>query len=254
MKERLEFREKLSGILDLAKENQNRITTEMVEQYFEEDCLSEEQIILVYDYLLSQKIVVKGYTKKGGTVSAGESSEAALTAEEEAYVREYTQDLKAIPLEQEGERERLYQQVVQGDGLAKARLVEVYLKDVVEIAKEMNREEFFLGDLVQEGNVSLLLAADLLSETEGAHEFLCGEIRDGIQALMEEQTELKKQDNRMVERVNRLDESIRSLTEDMGRKVTVSELAVFMDMEEDEILDIMKLAGEEIEEGTEDQA
>lgn len=63
MAERLEFREKLAGILTLC-ESQNNITDKAtVEAYFAEDNLSAEQMELVFDYLLSKKVIVKGYVK-----------------------------------------------------------------------------------------------------------------------------------------------------------------------------------------------
>ena len=67
MAERLEFREKLAGILTLC-ESQNNITDKAtVEAYFAEDNLSAEQMELVFDYLLSKKVIVKGYVKAGGS-------------------------------------------------------------------------------------------------------------------------------------------------------------------------------------------
>ena len=70
--------------------------------------------------------------------------------------------------------------------------------------------------------------------------------KESMQALLESQEETKKQDNRMVEKVNDLDEQIKKLSEEMGRKVSVDELEEFLDITEDEISDILKLAGEEL--------
>lgn len=254
MKGKIEFREKLNGILTLAEEADRQITIEEVENYFEEDNLSKEQLDLVFDYLLSQKIVVKGYTKTGGTVTSGEEEEEkqeekiTFTAEEQAYLKEYAKDLEAMKPEAEGEREALYGQAAAGDALAQARLVELYLKEVVEIAKEMHHPEVFLGDLVQEGNVGLLLGVAMIENVENAHEELLTEIRHGMQMLIEEQTELKDYDRKMVEKVNELDESIKTLTEDLGRKVTIDELALYMGITEEEVEDILRLAGEEPDE------
>ena len=59
MSDRLEFRGKLQGILELAESQEKKITLEEVETYFEEEQLSREQIDLVCDYLLSQKVAVR---------------------------------------------------------------------------------------------------------------------------------------------------------------------------------------------------
>ena len=58
--------------------------------------------------------------------------------------------------------------------------------------------------------------------------------------------ETKKQDNRMVEKVNDLDEQIKKLSDELGRKVSVDELEEFAGITEDEISNILKLAGEEL--------
>ena len=74
MAERLEFREKLAGILTLC-ESQNNITDKAtVEAYFAEDNLSAEQMELVFDYLLSKKVIVKGYVKAGGSIKNAENT------------------------------------------------------------------------------------------------------------------------------------------------------------------------------------
>jgi len=241
---KLQFQEKLSGIMQMAKEQNMRLTKEEVERYFEDDSLSNEQIELVYDYLLSQKAVVKGYTKQGGITVPAEQEELELTEEEKGYWKEYTQDLNAMKAEEAGERSVLLGQAAAGDAMAKSRLIEIYLSEVAEIAKEMNHPEVFLGDLIQEGNVSLMLALDNLTAEEQAEEEIEAEIRQGIQALIEEQIDVKRRDSHMVKKVIDLNEKIEELTENTGRKVTVDELALFLDMTEEQIEDILKLMNE----------
>ena len=68
--------------------------------------------------------------------------------------------------------------------------------------------------------------------------------RESMQALLESQTEMKLQDRKMVEKVNNLDEQIKKLTEEMGRKISVDELVELMGVSEEEIEDILRLAGE----------
>lgn len=257
MADKLEFRSKLSGILALATEQNHKISSEEVEQYFEEDQLTQEQMELVFDYLLAQKVAVKGYVKTGGSVveaseTSGETS-VTYTTEEEAYLEEYLTDLEAIRQERDGEREKLFLEVNQGNTLAKSRITELYLRNVVEIGKSMYHSGVFLGDLIQEGNVSLMIALETLPDVKvegckGIEEYLETEIRQGIQMLIEETTELKNRDKKMVQQVTDLDESITKLTEDLGRKVTVDELALYMELSEEEILEILKLTGEDVDE------
>lgn len=241
-----EFLEKLSGLVKMANAQGNQITIDEVKVYFAKEDLTEEQMELVFDYLLAQKVVVKGYLKMG--VAEETEEKVTFTADEEAYLKEYLEDLNAFKQEGPGEKEALFEKVVWGDESARQRLIELYLRDVVEIAKEMYHPEVFLGDLIQEGNVGLIMGLEMISDKAGAHDFIISQIKESIQALLEEHTELKNRDKKMVEKVSFLDESITSLTEELGRKVSIDELAVYMGMEEEEILDILKLTGEETEE------
>lgn len=224
MAERLEFREKLAGILTLCASQNNITDKTTVEEYFAEDNLSKEQMELVFDYLLSKKVIVKGYVKAGGSIKNAEKPEDVVryTQEEQDYLNLYEQDLKDLR---------------EGDPLKEL------LPAILSMAKEMHRTDIYIGDLVQEGNMGLMLA---MEEHEGDTEALLSMAKESMQALLESQEETKKQDNRMVEKVNDLDEQIKKLSEEMGRKVSVDELEEFLDITEDEISDILKLAGEEL--------
>ena len=247
MEARAEFLKKLNGLVAMAKGQGDQITIDEVKAYFADAALTEEQLELVFDYLLAQKVVVKGYIK----MTEATEEKLTYTEEEEAYLKEYLNDLEAFQEEKAGEKESLFAKLIGGDASAKNRLTELYLKEVVEIAKEMYHPEIFLGDIIQEGNVGLILGLDMLADVATAHETIVNQVKQCIQMLIEEHAEVKSRDNKMVEKVTMLDESIKTLTEELGRKVTIDELAVYMGMTEEEIDDILRLMGEESEEGEE---
>ena len=72
------------------------------------------------------------------------------------------------------------------------------------------------------------------------------QVRAGIWVMLESHTEEKRRDKKMVERVNDLDETIKSMKEEYGRKVSIDEVAERMGITEDTVEDILKLAGEEV--------
>lgn len=230
MADKLEFREKLSGILEQAKNQGNRIALEEVEKYFEEDGLSKEQTDLVCEYLMSQKMAVTGYVKKGGTIKAKEEEPSALSQEEQSYIEEYLRDIDQL----------------RGNSIEDARMA-YYLSKVIDEAIKLHHSEVFIGDMVQEGSISLMLA--LNSYTDGKEDEIkvLEEVRAGMLALIESQTETRRQDKKMVARVSELDEAIKSMSEEYGRKVAVDEVAERLGISEREIDDILKLAGEEVE-------
>lgn len=238
-----EFLEKLNRLLKLAQGQGNQITIEEVKAYFSEDALTEEQVELVFEYLMAQKVAVKGYVKL-----TTEEDEVKFTEEEQQYLKEYELELKSIRAPKEGETEELFPKVIQGDENAKSRLIEIYMRQVVRMAKQVHQPEVFLGDLIQEGNLGIVLGVEMITDPKTADETITLQIKQSMQLLLEEQSELSNRDKKMVEKVQALDESIQALTEELGRKVTIDELAVYMGLEVEEIEDILKLTGEEPEE------
>ena len=103
MNDKAKFLEKLNGLRVMAKEQSSQIGVDEVKAYFSEDALTEEQMELVFDYLLAQKIIVKGYVKLQSEVE----EQMEFTEEEKAYLKEYEMDLNAIKDAKDGEVEDL---------------------------------------------------------------------------------------------------------------------------------------------------
>lgn len=247
MADRMEFTAKLAGILEVATEQEHRITLEEVEKYFEEDHLSEEQIGLVCEYLMSQKVVVAGFKQRAGQIiEKEESGVSSLSADEKAYVENYLGEIDAMSVRTEEEAALKY-----------------YLPKVVEIAIELHHPEVLIGDMIQEGSMALMMSLQKTGESSGIvwedeeeeeqetlsseekETMVLEEVRSGILMMVEEQTETKKRDKKMVNKVSDLDEAIQKMSDEYGRKVAVDEVAERLGISADEISDILKLAGEE---------
>ena len=150
-----------------------------------------------------------------------------LSQQEKDYVAEYLIDIEKMAKQTEEEVTLAY-----------------YLPKVVEEAVKLHMPGIFIGDVIQEGNVSLML---YLGENKKATEAeVLEQVRAGIRVMLESHTEEKRRDKKMVERVNDLDETIKSMKEEYGRKVSVDEVAERMGITEDTVEDILKLAGEEV--------
>lgn len=229
MADRLQFKEKLAGVLALAEGQNGKITVDEVEKYFEEDGLSQEQMNLVCDYLLSMKMAVIGYKQAGGTVKETKKEEQRpLSQEEQRYVEEYLRGLGDMSEETQEEVRMAY-----------------YLPKVVEEAVRLHHPDVFIGDMIQEGNIALMLALKEIRKEKDEEEIL-EQVRAGMMASLESQTEVKRRDHKMVEKVTELDDAIKNMKEEYGRKVSVDEVAERLGISEDEIEDILKLAGEEV--------
>lgn len=228
MEDRLEFLDKLNALLELARSHEQKLTISQVQEFFGQMSLTENQMELVYEYLLAQKVTVVGYKMPAGETGKSEKAEpVTLSAEEQAYVEDYLAQLTQMP-----------------KGAEEARLA-YYLPKVVEEAIKLHHADIYIGDMIQEGNMSLMLAIVDGDKTEAQ---IMEAVRAGMQVLVESQTETKRRDERMAARVSQLDETIKSMTEELGRKVSVDEVAERLGITETEVNNILKLAGEEVKE------
>lgn len=244
-----QFQEKLSGICALAQENGGKLTAAQVRTFFAQMDLSKTQLLKVLQYLKVQGIVIEG-VDTGEVEKRREEHETAivpLTPEEEAYWEEY----KAA-LERNGEEGRstkvLFAALANGDAKAREILAQRYLPEAAELARQMNCEEIFLADLIQEANVSLLMALGSAGSERRDHEWLMGEIRAGIRRAVEEQTQRKFADDCLVAKVQNLEAALKELTEDEEEgesKFSIGELAVILDMDVEEIQDVLRLTGDD---------
>ena len=265
------FQEKLEQILAQAREQDKTLSGQDIREVFGEE-LSASQMQSLLEYLRLQGIrldVTRSLAGDGGMFEAaagkaaggqepgavgqqescGEKADAPaaepLSSEEEEYLRDYEASLAGIPAETERERESLWVRYDSGDGTASARLTELYLPETVKIARELHREEYFIGDLIQEGNMCLIAALEQgRPENMPGHQWLTDVIRQGIGRWIEEQREQKYQDESLVEQVRKLEAAIRELSDDEQRDYSVAELSAFLDMDEEEIRSVLSLTGD----------
>ena len=137
-------------------------------------------------------------------------------------------------------------------------LIEEFMEEVETIAGEFEDDDLPAEDLIQEGYVGLLRAVNALEEgqeeTADRGLFLSQYIRDAIREAMEkaiaENRKARMSDDRLVLRVELLNRSIERLTEELGTKPNIDEIANDMKITQDEVIAILKLTGETADDDT----
>ena len=157
--EQQEFQKRLEELGRLAQEKENRLRTEEVREFLKDMELTEEQFQLVFAYLASRLVTVEGYVP---AKEEREEKEAKLTPEEQEFLDQYRKELEYIVSLEEEELLELCRAAEEGDGGAKARLTEQLLPEVIQAARGLAGQGLPLGDLVQEGNIGLMLAMETL--------------------------------------------------------------------------------------------
>lgn len=240
MNREAEFAAKLQELKSLAKEQGNMITEVQVNEAFGALELSNEQMQMVYDYLLQSKI----------GIGRRLDPEDYLTEKEQDYLEEYLSEIEGLGDVSEGEKEAITLSAMAGDADAQRRLTEIYLKEVPQIAKLYAGQGVYLEDLIGEGNVALTIGVSMLGSQENANEALglLGKmIMDAMETFVAENADAKKIDRRVEEKVNQVADKARELSEELRRNVTIQELMEESGLSEKAIRDAIRMSGFKIE-------
>lgn len=178
----------------------------------------------------------EGMEEKDSTKEEQEERELAIS-----FYMEELSDMVELTKEEEAS---LLDQVLKGEETAKQRLIEGNLKYVIQICAGYIGKGIPLGDLIQEGNIALLLAvAEFKGTTQEEFRIhLEAYIREKMEELLHMEEQKENVGQRMVERANMLSEVSKALADELGREPSAEELARRLSMTEDEIRDIMKMS------------
>lgn len=240
MNKEILFAKTLEQIRQTAKEQGNCISEEQVKEAFAALSLDEEQLQMVFDYLVKHKV--------GINVPA--NMEDYLTDGEKDYLQEYLDEISALPDYTPGEVEAYTISAMAGNREAQNRVVEMHLKDVAEIAKLYAGQGVFLEDLIGEGNVALAAGAGMLGslETPDEAQGMLGKlIMDAMEEYIRENASGQRADQRVADKVNLVMEKARELSEELRRKVTAQELARETGLSLKAIQEAMSMSGFQIE-------
>ena len=240
MNKELAFAKKLEEIRALAKEQGNVLSVEQVEEAFAEIEIGKDQLEPVYAYLKSKNIGI------GEPVDLEEN----LSNEDKSYLDEYMESLQELPKFSDGEKRAYAMSAMAGDSVGKLNIINAFLPQVVDIAKLYSGQGALLEDLIGEGNVALATGVEMLGCLEEPDEvdgMLGKMIMDAMEDYIAENTEAKKVDMQIADKVNNISDQAKELAESLQRKITVEELAEETGIDVEEINEAIKLSGNKIE-------
>ena len=170
-----------------------------------------------------------------------ESAEEGTTTDP---VRMYLKEIGKIPLLSAEEEIELAKRISEGDEEAKKRMIEANLRLVVSVAKHYLGRGMQLLDLIQEGNMGLLKAVEKFDYTKGYKfsTYATWWIRQSITRAVADQARTIRIPVHMVETINRVSRTSRSLVQELGREPTLDEISDALGIPQEKIAEVMKIA------------
>lgn len=242
MEQKNKFLQDLNTLMQIARTNGNTITKEEIKDYFADLCPEESQRALIYRYMVDHGITIPGYEIWEEPISEEEYQEEDQV--ESAIVSIYMEELKDKNALSEEQEQLVARKMLAGDEEAKNLLIESNLNLVTQIAKEYKKKNLSMGDLIQEGNIGLLMgvAEYELSTGISFHNYICDAIRKAIEAALEEDVRESISAKKVASRANELSDLAAEMAQELEREATPKELADRLGITEDEVRQIMKIS------------
>ena len=257
MKEDIVKSENVKELIEKGKKSGVLTYSEIMDSLQSAD-LTPEQIDDIYEKLAGMGIEVvpevSGLESIGGAAiePPAEEVEVDLTVPEgvgiDDPVRMYLKEIGRVHLLTPEEEVVLAKRMENGDDEAKRRLAEANLRLVVSIAKRYVGRGMLFLDLIQEGNLGLIKAVEKFDYRKGYKfsTYATWWIRQAITRAIADQARTIRIPVHMVETINKLIRVSRQLLQELGREPSPEEIAKEMNISEDKVREIMKIAQEPV--------
>ncbi|HET6244295.1 MAG: RNA polymerase sigma factor RpoD/SigA [Bacteroidetes bacterium] len=172
----------------------------------------------------------------------------SITNRESASLDKYLQEIGREELINAEEEVKLAQRIKAGDQAALERLTRANLRFVVSVAKQYQNQGLSLPDLINEGNLGLIKAAQRFDETRGFKfiSYAVWWIRQSILQALAEQSRIVRLPLNQVGSLNKINKAFSKLEQEFEREPSAEELAFILDIPEDKVADTMKVSGRHV--------
>ncbi|MCI5981515.1 MAG: RNA polymerase sigma factor RpoD/SigA [Marinilabiliaceae bacterium] len=172
----------------------------------------------------------------------------SITNRESASLDKYLQEIGREELISVEEEVELAQRIKQGDQMALEKLTRANLRFVVSVAKQYQNQGLSLPDLINEGNLGLIKAAEKFDETRGFKfiSYAVWWIRQSILQSLAEQSRIVRLPLNQVGSLNKINKEFSKFEQENERKPSAEELAERLDLPADKVSDTLRVSGRHI--------
>jgi RNA polymerase primary sigma factor len=171
-----------------------------------------------------------------------------ITNRESQSLDKYLQEIGKVDLLTPDEEVDLAKRIREGDQAALEKLTKANLRFVVSVAKQYQNQGLSLGDLINEGNLGLIKAAQRFDETRGFKfiSYAVWWIRQSILQALAEQSRIVRLPLNRVGSLNKISKTFSELEQKFEREPSPEELAEVLEVSTNEIVDTMKISGRHV--------
>jgi RNA polymerase primary sigma factor len=171
-----------------------------------------------------------------------------ITNRESQSLDKYLQEIGKVDLLTPDEEVELAKRIRQGDQMALEKLTKANLRFVVSVAKQYQNQGLSLGDLINEGNLGLIKAAQRFDETRGFKfiSYAVWWIRQSILQALAEQSRIVRLPLNRVGSLNKISKTFSELEQKFEREPSPEELAESLEVSTNEVVDTMRISGRHV--------
>ncbi|MBP7849401.1 MAG: sigma-70 family RNA polymerase sigma factor [Lentimicrobiaceae bacterium] len=171
-----------------------------------------------------------------------------VTNRETASLDKYLQEIGKVELITAEEEVSLAQRIKQGDQFALEKLTKANLRFVVSVSKQYQNQGLSLPDLINEGNLGLIKAAQRFDETRGFKfiSYAVWWIRQSILQALAEQSRIVRLPLNKIGAINKINKAFATLEQAFEREPNAAEIAALLEIPESEVKESMRNSGRHI--------
>ena len=172
----------------------------------------------------------------------------SITNRESASLDKYLQEIGRYELISVEEEVELAQRIRKGDQEAIEKLTQANLRFVVSVAKQYQNQGLTLPDLINEGNLGLIKAAEKFDETRGFKfiSYAVWWIRQSIMQAINEQSRIVRLPLNQVSSLSKYNKAVAEFEQQHQRRPTADELSKILELPKEKVMDTMRVSGRHV--------
>ncbi len=263
-----QFMELLGDIVEIAKVNNNVLSVEEINEYFEDMNLNSEQMNAVYDYLHKGHVNIKGYVP-GNPPEVVQNEKATIPQEtltdsdltrNSSRMSSYRKTVRSMTGIDDNILEEICIKLIHGqaDEKDKQLIIEKHLSVAMNMATKYANRGISSEELTQEGNLYLVLAVNEINNdavlsgvgnevaVKECEKYIRERVKSSIISYIDNENASESELSAALGKASLLHEATKQLATELGRVASIEELSAYTHIPEDEIRDIVSFAGETI--------